>query len=123
MRVGLPIYSPVDDRGCLAHTADLPIEAQMPEEMVGKSILEKNHKSEANEAVLENLKASGALLFHQKYTHSYPHCWRSKTPVIFRAMDQWFINVEHNGFRDKALNEIAHVKWVPEWGETESKGR
>ncbi|MDB4690685.1 isoleucine--tRNA ligase [Verrucomicrobia bacterium] len=122
MRVGLPIYSPVDDRGCLTHTSDLPAEAQMPEEMIGKSILEKKHRSEANEAVIESLKASGHLLLNQKYTHSYPHCWRSKTPVIFRAMDQWFINVDHNDFREKALNEIAHVKWVPEWGRNRIEG-
>ena len=122
MQLGLPIYSPVDDRGCLAHTNDLPVEAQMPQDLVGKSILEKNHKSEANEAVLELLTASGALLFHQKYSHSYPHCWRSKTPVIFRAMDQWFINVEHEGFRGNALNEISQVSWVPEWGRNRIEG-
>ena len=122
MRVGLPIYSPVDDQGCLTHTNDLPVEEQMPDSLVGKSILEKNHKSEANQAVLENIQASGALLFHKEYTHSYPHCWRSKTPVIFRAMDQWFINVEHEGFRDKALSEISQVDWVPEWGRNRIEG-
>lgn len=122
MQVGLPIYSPVDDQGCLAHTTDLPAEQQMPAELIGKSILEKKNKSEANEAVLEVLKSKNALLLHQDYTHSYPHCWRSKTPVIFRAMDQWFINVDHNGFREKALNEIAGVQWVPEWGRNRIEG-
>jgi isoleucyl-tRNA synthetase len=92
---GLPIYSPVDDDGCLTHTNDLPIEQQMPAELVGKAILEKNHKSEANEAVLELLRSKNALLHQEAYTHSYPHCWRSKTPVIFRAMDQWFIRIDH----------------------------
>ena len=92
---GLPIYSPVDDDGCLAHTNDLPVEQQMPAELVGKAILEKNHKSEANEAVLELLRSKNALLHQEAYTHSYPHCWRSKTPVIFRAMDQWFIRIDH----------------------------
>jgi isoleucyl-tRNA synthetase len=92
---GLPIYSPVDDDGCLAHTNDLPVEQQMPAELVGKAILEKHHKSEANEAVLELLRTKNALLHQEAYTHSYPHCWRSKTPVIFRAMDQWFIRIDH----------------------------
>jgi isoleucyl-tRNA synthetase len=92
---GLPIYSPVDDDGKFAHTGDLPVEQQMPDEMVGKSILEKHGKSEANEAVLHELRARQVLLHQENYHHSYPHCWRSKTPIIFRAMDQWFINIDH----------------------------
>src|SRR6185295_19360773 len=71
---------------------------QMPKEMVGKSILEKHGKSDANEAVLHELRVRHALLHQENYHHSYPHCWRSKTPVIFRAMDQWFIGLE--GKRD-----------------------
>jgi isoleucyl-tRNA synthetase len=93
--VGLPIYSPVDDDGKFAHTNDLPIEQQMPAGMIGKSILEKHGKSDANEAVLHELRACHALLHQENYHHSYPHCWRSKTPVIFRAMDQWFIKIDH----------------------------
>ena len=99
-QVGLPIYSPVDDDGKFAYTNNLPVEQQMPKEMVGKSILEKHGKSDANEAVLHELRARHALLHQENYHHSYPHCWRSKTPVIFRAMDQWFIEVDHK---------------VPEW--------
>src|SRR5581483_5144524 len=94
---GLPIYSPVDDDGCLAYTNDLPREQQMPPEMVGKSILEKHGKSDANEAVLHDLRVRHALLHQENYHHSYPFCWRSKTPIIFRAMDQWFIAVDHKG--------------------------
>ncbi|MBK9137660.1 MAG: isoleucine--tRNA ligase [Verrucomicrobia bacterium] len=94
-RVGLPVYSPVDDEGCFIHTKDLPVEQQMPAEMLGKSILEKHGKSEANEAVLHELRVRRALLHQENYHHSYPHCWRSKTPVIFRGMDQWFIRVDH----------------------------
>ncbi len=116
LRNGLPVYSPVDDDGKLAHTADLPTEAQMPAELVGKSILARQGKSEANEAVLELLRSRNALVFQENYTHSYPHCWRSKTPVIFRAMDQWFISVDHASFRKRALEEINHVNWVPDWG-------
>ena len=93
--VGLPIYSPVDDDGKFAYTNDLPVEHQMPAEMIGKSILEKHGKSDANEAVLHELRARQALLHQENYHHSYPHCWRSKTPIIFRAMDQWFIKIDH----------------------------
>jgi isoleucyl-tRNA synthetase len=124
---GLPIYSPVDDEGRLAHTADLPVEQQMPAEMLGKAILERNGKSDANEVVLETLRAGGFLLVQEAYTHSYPHCWRSKTPVIFRAMDQWFIKVDHTvdggaTFRAQALGEIDRVNWVPDWGKSRIEG-
>ncbi len=138
---GLPIYSPVDDDGKFAHTNDLPVEQQMPAGMIGKSILEKHGKSDANEAVLHELRVHRALLHQENYHHSYPHCWRSKTPVIFRAMDQWFIKIDHifsvgddvrslasksknsqslvtstPTFRAVALAEIDRVKWVPDWG-------
>jgi isoleucyl-tRNA synthetase len=138
---GLPIYSPVDDDGRLTRTADLPAGQQMPERLVGTSILEKNGRSEANEAVLELLRSSGRLAHQEDYVHSYPHCWRSKTPVIYRAMDQWFVKIDHvlpatdratsgstqaapgtglsggSTFRDQALAEIQRVKWIPEWGQ------
>ncbi len=129
---GLPIYSPVDDDGRFAHTADLPLEQQMPAEMLGKAILEKHGKSEANEAVFRQLRLHNALLHREDYSHSYPHCWRSKTPIIFRAMDQWFIQIDHvpparpgaagaapaqnRTFRQRALDEINRINWVPDWG-------
>ena len=91
----LPIYSPVDDDGRFTYTNELPIEQQMPPELIGKSILEKHGKSEANEAVLQLLRERGLLVREEGYVHSYPHCWRSKTPVIFRAMDQWFFQIDH----------------------------
>lgn len=123
---GLPIYSPVNDDGALAHSSELPVEQQMPAEMLGKSILEKHGKSDANEAVLHELRARHALLHQENYHHSYPHCWRSKTPVIFRAMDQWFIKIDHAAgaetFRQQALAEIDRVKWIPEWGVNRIKG-
>ncbi len=112
----LPIYSPVDDDGKFAHTSDLPVEQQMPQELVGKSILEKHGKSDANEGVLHILRVNKSLLHQENYHHTYPYCWRSKTPVIFRAMDQWFIKVDHLDFRKKALAEIDRVNWVPDWG-------
>jgi isoleucyl-tRNA synthetase len=119
---GLPIYSPVDDDGRFALTNELPVEQQMPAEMPGKSILEKHGKSDANEAVLHELRVRHALLHQENYHHSYPHCWRSKTPVIFRAMDQWFIQIDHDKFRERALAEIDRVSWIPEWGVNRIKG-
>jgi isoleucyl-tRNA synthetase len=124
---GLPIYSPVDDDGRLAYTEDLPKEQQMPSDMIGKSILEKHGKSDANEAVLHELRLRKALIHQENYHHSYPHCWRSKTPIIFRAMDQWFIEIDHvpagdspgaATFRSQALAAIERVNWVPDWGKS-----
>jgi isoleucyl-tRNA synthetase len=125
-RQKLPTYSPVDDDGRFAYTTDLPQDQQMPAEFIGKSILEKHGKSEANEVVLHELRLRHALLKQENYHHSYPHCWRSKTPVIFRAMDQWFIRIDqplagaHAGttFRQHALAAIQQVNWVPDWGKT-----
>jgi isoleucyl-tRNA synthetase len=123
---GLPIYSPVNDDGALAHSNELPVEQQMPAEMLGKSILEKHGKSDANEAVLHELRLRQALLHQENYHHSHPHCWRSKTPIIFRAMDQWFIKIDHSTgaetFREAAVAEIDRVKWIPEWGVNRIKG-
>jgi isoleucyl-tRNA synthetase len=122
-QVGLPIYSPVDDDGKLATNNDLPLDQQIGAELVGKSILEKGDgKSEANEAVLNILREKNRLVFSEPYSHSYPFCWRSKTPVIFRAMDQWFIKIDHDEFRHKALAEIDNVKWIPDWGVNRIKG-
>ena len=72
----------------------------------------------ANDAVVEVLKERGALLHHEAYMHSYPHCWRHKTPIIFRATPQWFISMDQAGLRGQALSEIEKVQWVPEWGQS-----
>jgi isoleucyl-tRNA synthetase len=119
---GLPIYSPVNDDGAFAHSSELPVDQQMPAEWLGKSILEKHGKSDANEIVLHELRARHALLHQENYHHSYPHCWRSKTPVIFRAMDQWFVKIDHDKFRERALAEIDRVAWIPDWGVNRIKG-
>ena len=146
---GLPIYSPVNDDGALAYSNELPVEQQMPAELIGKAILAKAGKSEANEAVLALLTQKNALLSQQNYSHSYPHCWRSKTPVIFRAMDQWFIKIDHRSeeiekafeesakkfgssyqkdenylatFRLRAIQAILFdVNWIPDWGSNRIK--
>lgn len=132
LKVGLPIYCPVDDEGRLVHTQDLPTEQQMPESLLGKSTLEKANRSEANDAVLALLTEKEALAHRENYHHSYPHCWRSKTPIVFRATDQWFIGMtrpfttgqdESIPFRQKALQIIQEkVQWVPEWGQSRIKG-
>ena len=72
---------------------------------------------EANDLVLEKLKETGALLKLERIKHSYPHCWRHKTPIIFRATPQWFIGMETQGLRPQALSEIKSVRWIPSWGE------
>ena len=72
---------------------------------------------EANGKVLEKLEEVGALLKLEKIRHSYPHCWRHKTPIIFRATPQWFIGMETKGLRQQALSEIKNVRWIPDWGQ------
>nr|VVV04998.1 Isoleucine--tRNA ligase [Aliivibrio wodanis] len=80
------------------------------------------HVFKANDSVLEVLKEKGALLHHHAYEHSYPHCWRHKTPIIFRATPQWFISMDQAGLRAKALEEVKSVEWMPEWGQNRIEG-
>lgn len=80
------------------------------------------HVFKANDAVVEVLKEKGALLHHHAYEHSYPHCWRHKTPIIFRATPQWFISMDQAGLREQALSEIKGVKWMPDWGQSRIEG-
>ena len=120
----------MDDDGRFAHTDDLPVEQQMPAELLGKSILEKHGKSDANEAVLHELRVRKALVHQENYHHSYPHCWRSKTPVIFRAMDQWFIEIDHASlaagtgtFRAQALGRDRPRPLGARLGQEPDRGR
>lgn len=76
----------------------------------------------ANPVLIEALRARGALLAHQPMRHSYPHCWRHKTPVIFRATPQWFISMDNRGLREHALRDIRRVSWTPQWGEQRISG-
>lgn len=80
------------------------------------------HVFKANDSVLEVLKEKGALLHHHAYEHSYPHCWRHKTPIIFRATPQWFVSMDQAGLRTKVLEAIKGVQWMPEWGESRIEG-
>ncbi|HYN76735.1 MAG TPA: isoleucine--tRNA ligase [Lamprocystis sp. (in: g-proteobacteria)] len=82
----------------------------------GTKLFEGENVFKANEIVVEVLKTHGALLLEQRFTHSYPHCWRHKTPIIFRATPQWFISMEKEGLRAAALREIGQVDWTPDWG-------
>lgn len=111
MRYGIEIYCPVNDEGVYVD------DGQVPASLVGVSVLDTNGKCPANIAVLQLLEASGRLLKTGKILHSYPHCWRSKTPVIFRAMDQWFVALDKDGLRQNALAQIGNVSWVPASGE------
>jgi isoleucyl-tRNA synthetase len=86
--------------------------------VAGTKLFEGEHVFEANKHVIAVLKEHGALLHEETLKHSYPHCWRHKTPVIFRATAQWFISMEQAGLRKGALREIGKVKWMPAWGES-----
>ena len=71
----------------------------------------------ANDMIVELLKEKGALLHVEKLHHSYPHCWRHKTPIIFRATPQWFVSMDQKGLRAQSLKEIKGVQWIPDWGQ------
>jgi isoleucyl-tRNA synthetase len=116
LRYGLDIYCPVSDDGRYVD------DGQIPSSLVGVSVLERNQRCEANEKVLAMLQEARALFHKESYRHSYPHCWRSKTPVIFRAVDQWFINLDEGGLRQKTLDAIGQVSWVPAGGESRIRG-
>ncbi len=80
------------------------------------------HVFSANEHILEVLKEKGQLVHHEAILHSYPHCWRHKTPIIFRATPQWFISMDKNQLREQALTEVKRVKWIPDWGQARIEG-
>ena len=101
LRYGLEIYNPVDDYG--RYQKDLEFFGGMK-------------VKDANADVSAKLAELGALLKEDKVEHSYPHCWRCKKPIIFRATEQWFISMEANDLRKKALAHINDVQWIPHWG-------
>jgi isoleucyl-tRNA synthetase len=72
----------------------------------------------ADEPIIENLKASGALANLSEIVHSYPHCWRHKTPLIFRATPQWFVSMDEQGLRASAVKAIGETRWIPGWGQS-----
>ncbi len=97
----LEILAPVDDAGRFT---------QAVKEFAGQPVLK------ANAGIIERLRANGVLLGNQTLTHSYPHCWRCKQPVIFRATEQWFLSMDEQGLRRHALDEIDRVTWIPARG-------
>ncbi len=112
----LEIYCPLDDEGGYIN------DGQVPERLVGISILEKSTGCEANKKVLEILLEKKALLAKTDHFHQYPHCWRSKTPVVFRAMDQWFVSLDKNQLREKCVEAIQDVSFTPGWGNKRIRG-
>ncbi|MEM9242727.1 MAG: isoleucine--tRNA ligase [Pseudomonadota bacterium] len=97
----LPLDTPLNDRGCFA--------ADMPE-------IEGLHLNAANPVIIDLLRQHDHLLHEEKLLHSYPHCWRHKTPLIYRATPQWFISMEKNHLLDHATHEVEQVRWIPENG-------
>ena len=123
LKHGLAIYCPVNDQGVYVNSPKLPPELQLPESLLGLSVLDEPQKpAPATIAVLKLLAERGALLAKKKYSHSYPHCWRSKTPVVFRALDQWFVGIDRDGLRTRALQAIDAVEWVPATGVKRIRG-
>jgi isoleucyl-tRNA synthetase len=109
---GIGTLNYVDGRG--VYRADLPL--------AGDVSLAGTHIWKANDQLVELLRSRGVLLAFARLTHSYPHCWRHKTPVIYRATPQWFIGMETAGLRRTALDAIGSVRWVPGWGEERIAG-
>jgi isoleucyl-tRNA synthetase len=101
LQYGLDAYSPVNDNGVFTDEVGL---------FAGQFVFK------ANDNIIETLKDRGALLAQAQIKHSYPHCWRCKRPVIFRATPQWFISMENTGLRRKSLEAIDRVRWIPHWG-------
>jgi isoleucyl-tRNA synthetase len=101
LKYGLDAYSPVDDRGCFTEEV---------QGFAGQFVFK------ANSAIIEALEEKGMLLARADMRHSYPHCWRCKRPVIFRATPQWFISMEKTGLRRASLEAIDKVSWIPHWG-------
>jgi isoleucyl-tRNA synthetase len=102
LEYNLDVYSPVDDSG--RFTNDVKYFA-------GMEVFDANH------VVNDKLKEVGALLKEEEMTHEYPHCWRCKKPVIFRSTEQWFISMDKTNLRQKALDAIKKVSWIPSWGQ------
>ncbi|MBI4197472.1 MAG: isoleucine--tRNA ligase [Deltaproteobacteria bacterium] len=99
----LPILTPVDACGKFTEECGIP-------EWVGLDVFE------ANQHVIQKLQEKGRLLKQEKIRHSYPHCWRCKNPLIFRATEQWFLSLKQNDLREKAVDAIRRTEWVPVWG-------
>lgn len=98
----LPVVNPVGDDGVFTKNTD---------------IFAGEHVNKVNDQVITILNENAALLHLSQITHSYPHCWRHKTSLIFRATPQWFIGMDQNNLRQKTIEAIGKVKWIPDWGQ------
>jgi isoleucyl-tRNA synthetase len=107
LRYGLPVMAPVGPAGKFTAEAG---------DLEGESVFK------ADPRIIQKLADAGALLKDDKLSHSYPHCWRCKKPVIFRATEQWFISMEKKGLRQAALDAIDQVRWIPPWGKDRIRG-
>ncbi len=101
LEYGLDIYSPVNEKGAFIDEVEF---------FKGMNVWEANPK------VIEKLRELGLLLHTEEIEHSYPHCWRCKKPVIFRATEQWFVSMDSQGLRQRGLAEIDKTQWIPSWG-------
>ncbi|MBM2830495.1 MAG: isoleucyl-tRNA synthetase [Gammaproteobacteria bacterium] len=106
-RYGLPVDNPVGGNGCFLPGTEL---------FAGENVFA------ANEHIIEVLKEKQNLMHVESVRHSYPNCWRHKTPIIFRATPQWFISMDNKHLRNNALQAIDNVKWIPDWGQQRIKG-
>ena len=97
----LEVYNPVGGNGVY---------------LEGTPVFEGKHIFKANDEIIEELEARNRLLCHRPFTHSYPHCWRHKTPIIYRATPQWFVSMEKQGLLTQAQAAVDAVSWVPDWG-------
>ncbi len=122
LKYKLEIYCPVGGDGRYLDDGRVPAELVGLTTLESVEDLEKKRTSAANVGVLKLLAGAGALLAKQSYKHSYPHCWRSKTPIIYRAVDQWFVALDEAGTRARALEAIGGVRWIPEWGQARIRG-
>lgn len=107
LKFNLPIFSPVDHAGKFTHEVEL---------CKGMKVFD------ANSTIIQFLKEEGVLLYSSTTVHSYPHCWRCRNPIIFRATEQWFLSIEHMNLRNNILENIKHVEWIPPYGEARIRG-
>ena len=108
-RYGLEVLAPVDDSGRFTAEAGLPW-------------IEGTYVEDANAPIVDKLKEVGALVKSEEVTHSYPHCWRCKRPVVFRSTDQWFVSMDKAKLKRRSLEAIEKVQWIPPWGKLRIHG-
>jgi isoleucyl-tRNA synthetase len=106
-RYGLEVYNPVGGDGVYLPDTEY---------FAGQHVLK------ANDAIIELLRERGVLLHSEPYEHAYPHCWRHKTPIIFRATPQWFVSMHQQGLLEQTLEAVEQVRWLPEWGRARIDG-